>query len=135
MTETSPPPSPTLLDRLKQRALDVIDLAERLCTTLPRGSSLEEDCFHTGARVLRCVSLLDERPCAPWALDDLIGRTARLLTIFVGARERGFLDDAHALEALTLCEDLVTLARGLRGDDEGARCPLATSRRPPCLLG
>lgn len=128
-------PSPSLYDRLKQRALDVIDLAERLCVLLPRGSALEEECFHTGARVLRCVSLLDERPCAPWALDDLTGQAARLASVFAGARERGFLEDDRAAEALTLCEDLVVLARALRGEkDTKERCALATSRRPPELL-
>lgn len=127
------------LDRLKQRALDVLDLAERLSLSLPRGSALEEACFHGCARVSRCLRFLDERPAASWALDDLTGRAARLAGVFAEARELGHLDDDHAAEALTLCEDLVVLARALRRRSEGAPgalmgCALVTSRRPPSLL-
>src|SRR5690554_1650894 len=70
------------LSRLRQRALDVLDLAERLCLLLPRGSALEEECFHTGACVSRCLRLLDERPSALWALDELTARAARLAAVF-----------------------------------------------------
>lgn len=129
-------PEPTLFDRLKQRALDVIDLSERLCTMLPRGSSLEEECFQCGVRILRCVSLLDERPCAVWALDELVGRSARLAALFASAAACGFLEPDREAEGITLCEDLTTLVRELRRATAGTHVyRLATSRRPPCLLG
>lgn len=127
------------LSRLRQRALDVLDLAERLCLLLPRGSALEEECFHTGACVSRCLRLLDERPSALWALDELTARAARLAAVFTEARSRGFLDDERAAEALTLAEDLLVLARALRRRSEGDKSALSsralvTSRRPPSLL-
>ncbi len=132
---------PTRYDRLKQRALDVLDLAERLCTTLPRGSSLEEECFHTSTRVLRCVALLEERPCASWALDELVGRAARLLAIFADAHGEGFIDEDQAAEGLALCEDLSALARALRTSLDEERYPPKrcgagpwTPGHPPTLL-
>lgn len=104
--------SPALLfDRVKQRTLDVIDLGERLLELLPHDAPLREELYSTCVRLLRCLTFLEERPCATWALEELSGKAARLGCVFSLARRYPTVGEERETEGLSLCADLIELAR------------------------
>ena len=66
---------------------------------LPRGSALEEECFQCGVRILRCVSLLDERQF----VQGLSYQFSYSLSRDIGDLERGerlYADKVISLEQL-----------------------------------
>lgn len=111
-----------LLDRVKQRTLDVIDLGDGLLELLPHDASLREDVYSTCVRLLRCLTLLEERPCASWALEELSGKAARLGCVFSLARRYPAVGEDRETEGLSLCADLIELARAAERSSLLAPC-------------